>query len=263
MTGDLLGPDDPSPVNLINGDGDSPVLLTCDHAGHAVPARLGGLGVHATEMDRHIAYDIGAEALAEQLSARLNAPLVSQSYSRLVIDCNRHPSVPDSIVRESDGTPIPRNHDLPDWDRTQRHREIHAPYHDTIAQLLDERTAAGVPVLLFSVHSFTPTMAGQDRPWHAGLLFNRDPRMSHALMAVLETVSPDLTLGYNEPYAVDDVSDYTIPVHGEQRGIPHALIEVRNDEIAHDDGIHRWADLLTHAVQRATDAILRDRTTKP
>lgn len=258
MTDKLLGPDDPPPVNLINRNGESPVVLTCDHAGRATPTRLGDLGVHTDEMDRHIAYDIGAVELAERLSARLNATLVTQTYSRLVIDCNRHPSVADSIVRESDGTHIPANHDLPDWERKRRHGEIHEPYHDTIAQILDERAAANSPVVLFSVHSFTRTMAGRERPWHAGLLFNRDPRMSHALMAELETASPDLTLGYNEPYAVDDVSDYTIPVHGERRGIPHALVEVRNDEIDHDHGVDRWADLLARTVQQAADTILRD-----
>lgn len=258
MTDTLLGPDDPHPVNLINGDGDSPVILTCDHAGQAVPTHLGNLGVHEAELDRHIAYDIGAEALAERLSARLNATLVTQSYSRLVIDCNRHPSVRDSIVGESDGTHIPGNQNLPEWDRRRRHSEIHEPYHDTIARLLDERAAANSPVMLFSVHSFTPSMAGQERPWHAGLLFNRDPRLSRALMAVLEATSLNLTLGYNEPYTVDDESDYTIPVHGEQRGIPHALVEVRNDEIGHDTGLDQWADLLADALRRAADTILRD-----
>lgn len=258
MPDTLLGPRDPEPVTLTNGDGASPVVLTCDHAGRAVPEGLDGLGLPAVEMDRHIAYDIGAAALAARLSERLNAALVTQSYSRLVIDCNGHPSVADSIVSQSDGTEIPLNRNLPDDDRQQRHAEIHRPYHDTIADLLDSRAAARRPVVLFSVHSFTPVMGGEQRPWHAGLLFNRDPRLSHALMPILEAASPDFTLGFNEPYSVDDESDYTIPVHGETRGIPHALIEVRNDEISHDAGLDHWADLLADAVHEAAALILRE-----
>lgn len=254
MTDSLLEPTDPPPVILINGDGASPFVLTCDHAGRAVPARLDDLGLAAPDMGRHIAYDLGAAALAERLSHKLDAALVTQSYSRLVIDCNRHPGVAGSIVEESDGIVIPANRELSGQDRAARVAEIHAPYHDAITALLDARATR--PTILFSVHSCTPIMADFARPWHAGLLYNRDPRFSHALMPYLKAAAPTLTFAYNEPYTVDDESDYTIPVHGEARGLVHGLVEIRNDVLADEAGVEGWTDLLAGTLTQAADLFL-------
>ena len=244
MTATLLEPTDPPPVTVINGNGASPFVLTCDHAGRAIPQRLGDLGLSAAEMDRHIAYDLGAAALARRLSDRLDAPLVTQSYSRLVIDCNRNPNVAASIVGASDGTSIPANQGVSVADRARRRAEIHTPYHAAITALLDTRAAAARPAILFSVHSCTPVMDGIVRPWHAGLLYNRDPRFSHALMPSLAAAAPDLTFAFNQPYTVNDEEDHTIPIHGEARGLVHGLVEIRNDQLADESGVERWADLL-------------------
>jgi predicted N-formylglutamate amidohydrolase len=246
----LLCPGDPPPARLVPGDPCSPWLLACEHAGRAVPAALGDLGVAPAEMGRHIAWDIGAGPLARRLAARLAAPLVLQRYSRLVIDCNRPRTAPDLIPERSDGTEIPANRGLDARGREARWRAIHAPFHDAIAALLDRAQAAGRHPLLVAVHSFTPCLAGRQRPWHAGFLFNRDGDLAGRLMAAVGARRPDLRLALNEPYTVDDLTDYTIPVHGEARGLPHVLLEVRNDLIADGEAQAQWADLLAAALRQ-------------
>jgi predicted N-formylglutamate amidohydrolase len=258
MNESLLGPTDPAPVAMINRDGAAPFVLTCDHAGWAVPAALDNLGLPDAEMNRHIAYDIGAADLARKLAARLDAPLIMQSYSRLVIDCNRHPNVAESVIVESDGTLVPANQTLGETERTQRVEEIHRPYHDAIRDSLESREESGHPTILLSVHSCTPAMNGFARPWHAGLLYNRDPRFCRALMPILQAAAPGLTLAFNQPYTVDDESDYTIPVHGEGRGLHHGLVEIRNDQLVGEEGLERWADLLAASVSEAARAFLNE-----
>lgn len=249
------------PVRIVNESGRTPVVLTCEHGGREVPRSLGDLGIAPAEMDRHIAYDIGAAELALAISERLDAPLVLQSYSRLVIDCNRPLHAPDCIPHVSDGTHIPANHDLTQADRGARYDAIHEPFHDVVADLIDRRGAGAA--MLLAVHSFTPVLAGAPRRCHAGLLFNRDPRASHLMMAALEAAETGLTIAFNEPYSVDDLTDYTIPFHGERRGIPHGLVEIRNDQLADADGHHRWADLIANAVSHAVANLFSDKDGLP
>jgi predicted N-formylglutamate amidohydrolase len=247
----LLSQGDPAPVEIVRPSGASPVLLLCEHAGRAVSARLGGLGLDAAEMDRHIAWDIGAAATARRLSDLLDAPLVLQRYSRLVIDPNRPSAAPDCIPEISDGTRIPGNAGLDEAARAQRYDEIHRPLHDAVSDLLDRRAAAGRPGVLVTVHSYTPVFAGQARAMAVGLLFNRDPKLAQALKAPLERLAPGQTVALNAPYSVDDESDYAIPVHGERRGIPHVLVELRNDLIADAAGQKLWAARLADALGSA------------
>ncbi len=249
---DLLVDGDPAPVSIVNGGGASPILLVCEHAGQAVPAALGDLGVEAGAMERHIAYDLGAADLTRRLAALLDATAVSQPYSRLVVDCNRPPDAPDCAPAVSDGTAVPANAGLGGAGRAERLRAIHVPFHDQIARLLDGRAGAKRATVLVTVHSFTQRLRhGLPRPWHAGLLYNRDATLARALMAHLRRAEPDLNLAFNAPYAVDDAGDYTIPVHGEARSIPHVLVEVRNDLLADPAGRSFWAGRLAHALQGA------------
>ncbi len=250
----LLQPHEPSPVTAINLAGGSTVFLTCEHAGHRIPERLGDLGVSETERRRHIAWDIGIEDVSRQVSKNLDAPLVLQTYSRLVIDCNRKTTVPDSIPVKSEDTPIPGNHDLSEADRRARADEVYWPYHQTITEALDARARAGQPTVVIAMHSFTPRYRGVDRPWHLGLLYNRDRRVADALRTPLADHG-DLVVGDNEPYAIGDESDYTIPVHGEQRGLLHLEFEVRQDLISHDAGVTEWADRLTHLLHHGLTAL--------
>ncbi len=257
--GRLLSRDDVAPVEVVNPMGRSTVVLTCEHAGRAIPERLGDLGVSGPDMDRHIAYDIGAEGLSRLLSAALDAPLILQRYSRLVVDCNRPLHAPDCMPEVSDGTMVPANRDLDAATRALRYDEIHQPFHDQISRVLNERMLACANSLLLSVHSFTPCLAGVDRPWHAGLLHNRDDRVSRRMMDGLVRHTSGLRVAFNEPYSIDDDSDYTIPVHGEGRGLPHVLLEVRNNEIADVAGQERWADWLTLATRDAVHHLFDDR----
>lgn len=239
----LLGTDDPAPFTVHRAHGDSPFVLIADHAGQRIPARLGDLGLAQAELDRHIGWDIGIAGLAERLSERLDAFAILQTYSRLVIDCNRPLEAPGSIVAVSDGTAVPGNEGLDDDAKTARALEIFAPYHARITQELDRRSEQSPAPVLISLHSFTPVFAGFVRPWHTGVLYHRDARLAHALRDALRAEA-GLVVGDNQPYAVSDTSDFAVPVHGEQRGLLHVELEIRQDLIADTAGQEEWAERL-------------------
>jgi predicted N-formylglutamate amidohydrolase len=231
------------PVREDNATGRSPFLLTCDHYGRLIPHSLGDLGLPLSELTRHIAWDIGIAGVAEALSKQLDAHLVAQRYSRLVIDCNRPPQAASSIPRISEATTIPGNEGLTSEEALARRRAIFDPYHRRITEVIDARLRADMPTVLVSLHSFTPVYAGIARPWHIGTLYHRDTRLPPLLLKWLRA-APDLVVGDNEPYAVSDATDYTIPVHGEARGLMNSGIEIRQDLIGDDAGQKEWADRL-------------------
>jgi len=251
----LLADDEPAPVDIIRKDSESRFFLVCEHAGKLMPRRLDHLGLPEPERVRHIAWDIGAGGMSRTMAARLDATLVSQRYSRLVIDCNRSPAVASAMPELSESTTIPGNLAISPAEREARITEIFTPFHGTVGALLDERAAAGRETVLVTLHSFTPVFKGVSRPWQMGVLYNRDPRLGQALLALLEHES-DLCVGDNQPYRVDDLSDYTIPVHGEQRGIVHVEIEVRQDLLASEAGQRRWGERLAHWVAQASRRIV-------
>jgi predicted N-formylglutamate amidohydrolase len=239
----LLAADEPAPVTVHNENGRSPFLIVAGHAGKVMPRALGRLGLPQSECERHIAWDIGIAAVCRLVADALDATLVEQNYSRLVIDCNRTPGSKTSIPEISELTPLPGNAGLSESRKAARVREIFRPYHDRIESELDRRRQAGRPTTLIAMHSFTPLFKGVARPWHAGVLYNRDPRFAHLLMALLKR-EEGLVVGDNEPYSVTDASDYTIPMHGERRGLHHVAIEVRQDLIADNKGQRAWGRLL-------------------
>jgi len=249
----LLAADEPTPVAVENAGGASAFVLVADHAGNAIPRVLGRLGVAEAELQRHIAWDIGIAGLGRVLADALDAPLIRQTYSRLVIDCNRPLDAASSIAEVSEHTAIPGNVGLSEAEKAARADEIFRPYHDRIEAELEHRRQAGRATALISLHSFTPVFKGVARPWHAAVLYNRDPRFAHGLMALLNA-EKQFTVGDNAPYAVSDATDYTIPVHAERRGLHHVLIEIRQDLIADENGQRDWAlrlaRLLPLAVQR-------------
>ncbi len=251
----LLAADEPSPVRVLRAAGASDFLLTADHAGRWIPRRLGTLGVPDSELERHIAWDIGIAGVTEHLAAMLDATAVLQVYSRLVIDCNRNPSVDSAMPEVSETTPIPGNVGLSDADRAVRVREIFSPYHARITALLDARAAARRRTVLVAMHSFTPVFKGESRDVEVGVLFNRDDRLALALLALLRAEG-DIEVGENAPYAVSDTSDYGVPVHGEQRGLPHVELEIRQDLIADKAGQAAWAARFARLLP-AADAALR------
>ena len=205
-------------------------MLLGDHAGQAIPAKLGDLGVSRADLGRHIACDIGVAGLGRELARRLDAPFIHQTYSRLVIDCNRATSAKDSIAPLSDGTIVPGNADLTPAARQARITEIYDPYHARIAAELDARQAQGRRTILVSVHSFTPIFSGAQRKWRFGVLHRNDSVFSRAVLKELSARWP-AEVGDNEPYAMEGI-DFTIPFHADARGLDYLELETRQDTIA-------------------------------
>ncbi|GAB6968275.1 N-formylglutamate amidohydrolase [Komagataeibacter kakiaceti JCM 25156] len=260
----LLTQDDPPPVIQFGPSAAGspvsptapPFVLTSDHAGRAIPAALGDLGVSAADRARHIACDLGMAETGRLLAEQLGCVLVEQAYSRLVIDCNRAPGHPTSIVRRSDGTDVPGNVDITAAQEGQRVEEIFLPYHQRIENEISTRLEAGLPVVLVSLHSFTDCMNGQKRPWHTGVLHNRNPAFGLRVRDLL-AAEDGLVVGSNEPYALTDASDYTVPVHAEGRGLPYLEIEIRQDLVATARGQAEWAARLARILPRAWDEFSR------
>ena len=218
-----------------------------DHAGREIPQSLAGLGLAPEVMDLHIAWDIGVAGLGERLAIALDAVFIRQTYSRLVIDCNRRPDTEGAMPAESDGVPIPGNADLASEDRVARHDEIYRPYQARIAEALDAR--ANQPTLLVSLHSFTPVMQGFARPWRCGVLHRGDSALSRRVLALLQGELGELA-GDNEPYAMDSV-DNTVPLHADPRGLDYLELEVRQDLIADAAGQRDVAALLARLLPQA------------
>lgn len=246
----ILAPADPPAFTVVNENGAAPFVLIVDHAGKRFPRQLGQLGLADADCARHIAWDIGAAALADKIGEALDAIVIRQNYSRLIIDCNRTPLTATSIADVSELTPVPGNRGLSGAHKLARRREIFDPYHNRIVLELDRRRAAAERTALISVHSFTPVYKGMARPWHVGVLYNRDARLAHVLLELLRAES-GLVVGDNQPYSVSDKSDYAIPVHGEKRAILHVELEIRQDLITADAGQRKWAALLARLLPQA------------
>ena len=253
-TTSFLAPDEPRPFTVTNEDGRSPLLIICDHAGKYFPRGLKMLGLNEVDRERHIAWDIGAGAVACALGDALDAVVIRQNYSRLVIDCNRQPGSETSIAEVSEYTTVPGNKGLGKAEKETRVREIFEPYHHRIVAELDRRQQGGRPTALIAMHSFTPIYDKVARPWHVGMLYHRDSRLAHALIDLLRS-EQGLVIGDNEPYRVTDISDYAIPVYGEQRHLPHVEIEIRQDLIQDEAGQRRWADLFARLLPKAYEGL--------
>lgn len=241
----LLRPEDPAAVTILNADSKADFVIVCDHGGDAVPLALNGLGLDASILARHIAWDIGAKNLARLLAEKLDAPAVLAEFSRLVIDLNRPLDDLTSVREISDGVVIPGNRGLTPADIDARHVEIFRPYHDAVEVTLAERHVH-VPAVI-SVHSFTPVMKGFERPWHIGVLYNDDARIALPLIAALSRDS-GIIVGDNLPYSGYDLFGNTIETHAMPQGRANILLEIRQDLIDTQHGAERWAALLADAL---------------
>ena len=244
----LIAADEPAPFLEARRQGRSNFVIVVDHASCRIPRRLGDLGLPPAQLQRHIAWDIGALGVARQVAEALDAPMVAQNYSRLVIDCNRDPRVATSIPTVSESSEIPGNAGLTEEQRLTRRKEIFEPYHNHIRALLDERAAAGRPTILVAQHSMTNIFKGVRREMHAAVLYNRDRRFAALVLDMLRR-EPELVIADNQPYFVSDETDYTIPRHGEARGLPHVEIEIRQDLLLDEAGQREWATRITRALQ--------------
>ena len=251
-TPSVLSPDDPPAVEVINPEGAAPAVLICDHGSNAVPLKLANLGLDPAALARHIAWDIGIAAVGRALAARLDAPLILPGFSRLVIDLNRDPADPTAICVISDRSIVPGNRQLSERDRAARIADLFQPYHAAVANRIEAHTAHGRRPLLISLHSFTPVIAGwgherQERPWHIGVLFDRDDRLAQPLLTALRERG-DLVVGENQPYSARNGHGFSLAYHGEARGLRHVELEIRQDLIADGAGAARLAGILAEAL---------------
>jgi predicted N-formylglutamate amidohydrolase len=231
-----------APVEIIPGNLAADLLILVDHATNRMPTEYGTLGLPPAELERHIAYDIGAGPLGRALAARFNAPAVLSGFSRLLIDPNRGEDDPTLIMRLSDGAVVPGNARVDAKVREDRLARFYRPYHDAIVDMLAKMLAGGRTPAILAVHSYTPVWKGTSRPWHAGILWDMDPRFALPLLEGLRA-DHSLRVGDNEPY-LGALRNDTMYRHGTGRGIAHALLEVRNDLIAEPAGVLEWADRL-------------------
>jgi len=246
----LLSNDDPPVFGICRPRARSMFLITCDHAGSRIPRKLANLALSEAELATHVAFDLGVHDLGRRLCARLDAFTILHNYSRLVVDVNRPPGAADSIVTLSERTRVAANEGLAPGHVRQRVEELFQPYHRRIAAELDRRIASGRRIVLVSLHTFTPVYMDEPRPWHVGVLYGRDTRLASRVLAGLRA-DPALIVGDNQPYAVSDASDYTLVTHGENRGIEHVELEVRQDLLANDAGRNSWSERLGSVLEQA------------
>jgi predicted N-formylglutamate amidohydrolase len=240
------------PFRLVNESGPSPIVIICDHASNRVPAEYDGLGLHRTLFERHIAWDIGAAAISEQLAERFRAPAILAGASRLFIDCNRQFADPSLIPAASHGTEVPGNRSLSQAEREKRWHTWHQSYHQAIRDLIDRKLKAGQEPIVLSIHSMTPILRGIARPWQIAVCWSEDSRLSAPMLDALRE-RRSITVGDNEPYKLDAREDYSVPHHAIERGLRHLQIEFRQDEVADATGQQRWADLFGDCLERVLE----------
>jgi len=243
----LIGRDDPPPFVILHEHGQAGALVVCDHASRAFPRGMQRLGLPKLQTWEHIAWDIGAGELARGISNALDAPAVLAGYSRLIVDCNRRPDDPEAFRTESDGWTIPGNSAIGEFERRVRLGCFFDPYHEAIAAMLGGFRARSVVPLFVSVHTFTPEMAGFQRPWHVGVLWDKDESTARRMLEGLRAID-GLVVGDNEPYSGKHPSDFTIDHHAEAAGLPHVCIEVRQDQLESPAGVERWVRILSRLI---------------
>jgi predicted N-formylglutamate amidohydrolase len=241
-----VAPKSTDSYEILAGRSDLGLLLICDHAVNALPPGYSTLGLPASELERHIAYDIGAYAVTRRLAQSLDAPAISTRFSRLLIDVNRGLDDPTLIMRLSDGTVVPANRRIDEAEHDLRVSKYYEPYHQAIDSLVEQCTAAGVPPVLLSIHSFTERWKDEPRPWHAAILWDRDHRFALPLLEALRA-DAGMVVGENEPYDGKLAGD-CMWQHGTRRGLAHVILEVRQDLIRSEAGQAAWAQRISNAV---------------
>ena len=244
----LLGPGDPPPYMTYNENGSAPVLLVADHASPFFPASLNQLGLADWVLEEHVAWDIGVDELIRFLADELDAPAVLAGFSRLIVDPNRRPDDPGAIPKISDGIAIPGNLGLDERQRAQRIQSFYKPYHDAISHRLKQFQDRAITPAMIAVHTCTAEFDRIVRPWHIGVMWDKDPRIPSHVMEYFNE-SEEICIGDNEPYSGRHPHDFTIDFHAEAAGLPHIGFEVRQDLVCSRDGAHRWAGILAGALK--------------
>ncbi len=246
----LLGRGEPAPVRVENQLGKSKCVIVCDHASNRVPKALGTMGLSKTDLKKHVAWDPGTEDIGYYLSKKMDAALVLASYSRLVVDLNRGEDAPECMRAESDHIRIPANEGLKPAQKKQRLAEIFYPYHKVLNAQLKRHIDKGFAPLLLSLHSFTPEMDGFKRPWHIGVLWNKEEGIAKRLVESLRKNNPSLRIGDNEPYSLkaSNVTKNTISTHAEAHGLPYVIVEFRQDLVGTKAGARKWAEIFLQSL---------------
>jgi predicted N-formylglutamate amidohydrolase len=249
----LIAPSEGPAFAVLCPEGTSEVVLICEHASKTMPQALGTMGLDPATLESHIAWDIGAQRVAEMLSGSLDAPLVSQRFSRLAYDCNRPPESPGAYPERSEIYDVPGNAGLSAGDKARRAEALYHPFHQAINALIDERLAQGRSVVLVTVHSFTPVYFGKPRDGHLGILHDDDRRLADAMLDAAASAKFE-KVSRNYPYGPEDGVTHTLKLHGLTRQIANVMLEIRNDLISDEAGQREWADriaeLLTVSVER-------------
>jgi len=240
---------------LINPEGKADIIFICEHASNHIPEEFDNLGLEADFLTQHIAWDIGMEDMTRLLSQKLDAPAIIANFSRLLIDPNREEDHKTLIPHTSDNIPIPGNQDLSKEQVEERRARFYRPFHARCDELIRDKVTGSHMPLVCGMHSFTPRMNGFERPWHAGMLWNKDPRLAQALIKSL--TERGFNVGDNEPYSGRDLF-YTMNQHGHRHGAPHVTIEIRQDLVASRDDIIKWTGIFSEDLQNiAGDPAIR------
>jgi predicted N-formylglutamate amidohydrolase len=242
-----VSPQAHSAFQILRPQGKGRFVIFCDHASNRIPAELHNLGLPASELNRHIAWDIGAAGVTAEVSDVFDSPAILCGTSRLVIDCNRQLDAHDLIPEVSDCTPVPGNRDLSVEARQQRITQWFEPYHAAVESVIADRESPGLTSIALSIHSMTPSLAGSARPWQIALSSYRDRSLVEPMLAALRA-SGDITVGDNQPYDLDPAVDYSTPFHAMRRNLPHLQVEFRQDEIADPAGQVKWARRFAEAL---------------
>ena len=249
----LLSADEPPPFYVMHADSKTPILLVCDHAACSFPGALGDMGLDPFARRCHLAIDIGAGPLTEYLADRLGVTAVLAQYSRLIIDCNRELLDPGAFLEYGDGIPVPGNHNLRQEDKDARASEIYWPYHDAIDTQVKRLTTAGTRPAFISVHSFTPVLNGNSRPWEIGVLWDKDLRLRDIFLKDFRDAG--FNVGDNEPYSGKAPADFTVDHHAEELELPHIGIEIRQDLISHAAGVARLGNIMHKIIESIPERI--------
>ncbi|WP_417436219.1 N-formylglutamate amidohydrolase [Hoeflea sp.] len=250
----LIDPSEGPAFAVLRPGGTSDVVLICEHASKTMPKALGDMGLDEAVLESHIAWDIGAQSVAELLSERLDATLVSQRFSRLAYDCNRPPESPGAYPERSEIFDVPGNIGLSASDKARRADALYHPFHQAIDALIDERLAQGRSVVLVTVHSFTPVYFGKLRDGHLGILHDEDRRLADAMLDAAVSARLEL-VRRNYPYGPEDGVTHTLKRHGLTRQIANVMLEIRNDLVSDEAGQRQWAGSIADLLERALEKL--------
>ena len=237
-----------------DGAAGSPWLIVCEHASNAFPQPWGDLGLDAETRLAHVAWDPGALGLAQALANHLHAPLFAGTVSRLIYDLNRPPASPSAMAATSEIFTIPGNRNLTNPARQMRVERLYRPFHAALSEYLSDALDRGIAPALITVHSFSPVWFGQRRTLDLGFIHDAEPTLAEAAVTLARQYT-ELQIALNAPYAAADGVTHTLMLHATPHGLPHVMIEVRNDLIATPAQQQAMADSLARILIEARDAM--------